>query len=332
MANSEKHFPYFALPPETRNQIMEYVLIPGDVYIRPTNGARHVEQAPKPKPPSSRLRRFVNSMATLSRQLSGRARRVITHSMDLRPKRDFTAQQPGFQLLATCKQAYNEGHHMFYANNTFHLPPGPVNNIDGWYPNLQPKHQKIIRTICIDLSLADLTCGGMDAVECSAWSRRGGRPDNNDGQVWSFEAMYQLELRVWTKVLSLYCCTTPQNLPGFVGLERVIVQSSVGCCVLSSPFGSDESEWVSLKELINEMSRHYPVPCIRERMEEDEEMVGRARRSNGVKGLVDILKANVRSSTAMTASRFRTSRETGVLLFILRSCLVPIELHIHCAQ
>lgn len=255
MANSEKCFPYFALPPETRNQIMEYVLIPGDVYIRPTNGARHVEQAPKP--PSSRLRRFVNSMATLSRHLSGRARRVITHSMDLRPKRDFTAQQPGFQLLATCKQAYNEGHHMFYANNTFHLPPGPVNNIDGWYPNLQPKHQKIIRTICIDLSLADLTCGGMDAVECSAWSRRGGRPDNNDGQVWSFEAMYQLELRVWTKVLSLYCCTTPQNLPGFVGLERVIVQSSVGCCVLSSPFGSDESEWVSLKELINEMSRHF---------------------------------------------------------------------------
>ena len=255
MAISTNYFPYFDLPPETRNQIMEYVLSPGDVYIRPKNGARHVEQAPKS--PSSRIRRFVNSITTLSRHLSGRARRVITHGMDSRLKWDFTTQQPGFQLLATCKQAYNEGHHMFYAMNTFHLPPGPVNFIDGWYPNLQPKHQKMIRTICIDLSLEDLTCGGMDAVERSAWSRRGGRPDNNDGHVWSFEAMYQLEVGVWTKVLSLDRCTTPQNLRGFVDLEKVIVQSSVGCCVLSSPFGSDMVEWESLKELIKEMSRHF---------------------------------------------------------------------------
>ena len=255
MAISGNYFPYFALPPETRNQIMEYVLHPGDVYIRPTNGSRHNEQALKS--PSSRFRRFVNSMTTFSRHLSGKARRVTTHSTDLRLKRGFTTQQPGFQLLATCKQAYNEGHRMFYAMNTFHLPPGPVNNIDGWYPNLQPKHQKMIRTICIDLNLADLTCGGMDAVERSAGSRRGGRPDNNDGHLWSYEAIYQLELRVWTKVLSLYCCTTAQNLRGFVELERVIVQSSVGCCVLKSPFGSDENEWVSLKELIKEMSRHF---------------------------------------------------------------------------
>ena len=255
MAISGHYFPYFALPPETRNQIMEYVLHPGDVYIRPTNGARHLEQAPKSA--SSRLRRFVNSMTTLSRHLSGRSRRVITHRADVRLKRDFTTEQPGFQFLATCKQAYNEGHHMFYAMNTFHLPLGPVNIIDGWYPNLQPKHQKMIRTICIDLNLADLTCGGMDAVERSARSRQGGRPDNNDGHFWSIEAMYQLELRVWTKILILNCCTTAQNLRGFVELESIIVQNSVGCCVLKLPFGSNENEWVSLKELIKEMSRHF---------------------------------------------------------------------------
>ena len=232
---------------------MEYVLIPGDVYIRPAQRISHT-QKPK-KSPFFRLKRVVNAIVSLSRHLSGQPQRLVTD--DIRPKGQFTVQQPGFQLLATCKQAYNDGHYMFYAMNTFHWPPGPVSNSDGWYANLQPEHRKMIRTICIDLDLVDLMCGGMDAVELFAGRRPGGRPHDYDGNAWSYEAMYQLALRLWTQILGLYCCATPQTLRGFVGLEKVIVQSSIGRCVLSSRLGSDENEWESLTELVAAGSRHF---------------------------------------------------------------------------
>ena len=232
---------------------MEYALIPGDVYIRSAKRTSHAQQ-PK-KSPSSRLKRIVSAMATLSRQLSCQPQRLVTD--DVRLKEQFTIQQPGFQLLATCKQAYNDGHYMFYTMNTFHWPPGPVSDTDGWYANLQPEHRKLIKTICIDLDLVDLMCGGMDTVEDYAGRRYGGRPDDYDGNAWSLEAMSQLAVRVWTQILGLYCCATPQNLRGFVGLEKVIVQSSIGRCVLSSQLGNDENEWESLKELVTAVSHHF---------------------------------------------------------------------------
>ncbi len=226
---------------------MEYVLIPGDVYIRPT-------QKPK-KSPFSRLKRGVNAIVSLSRHLSGQFQRLVTD--DVRLNGQFTIQQPGFQLLATCKQVYNDGHYMFYAMNTFHWPSGPVSNSDGWYANLQPEHRKMIKTICIDLDPVDLMCVGMGAVEYSAGRRPGGRPNDYDGNAWSYEAMYQLALRLWSQIVGLYCCATPQNLRGFVGLEKVVVQSSIGRCVLSSRLGSDENEWESLTELVTAVCRRF---------------------------------------------------------------------------
>ncbi len=235
MAASRNRFRYFALPAEIRNQIMEYVLIPGDVYIRPAKRTSHTQQ-PK-KSPFSRLKRGVNAIVSLSRHLSGQFQRLVTD--DVRLKGQFTI------------------HYMFYAMNTFHWPPGPVSNSDDWYANLQPEHRKMIKTICIDLDLVDLMCVGMDAVEYSAGRRPGGRPNDYDGNAWSYEAMHQLALRLWTQIVGLYCCATPQNLRGFVGLEKVIVQSSIGRCVLSSRLGSDENEWESLTELVTAVCRRF---------------------------------------------------------------------------
>lgn len=233
---------------------MEYVLIPGDVYVRPANRNRHAQHTCKS--PSSRPKRLVNALATVFRHLSGRPKRLV---MDTSVKRQSALQQPGFQLLATCKQAYNDGRYMFYSMNTFHWPPGPVNCTDGWYANLQPEHRKMIRTICIDLDFVDLMYGGTHAIEASARRHHGGQPGDYDGNAWSIEAMFQLELRMWAQILSLYCRAIPYNLRGFNGLERVIVQSSIGRCVMNSPLGTNANEWESLKELVTAVSTHFEI-------------------------------------------------------------------------
>ena len=241
MVTPRNHFRYFALPAEIRNQIMEYILIPGDIYIRPE----------KRKSRFSQLERYLTAMATRSRHLSGKLQRFVTGtSLD----KQCTIQQSDFHLLATCKQAYNDGHYMFYAMNTFHLPPGPVENKDHWFAHLRPEHQKMIKTIRIDLKLAELTYGDLDAVEVSLRYLRGGRPDNYDGNAWSREAILWFELRMWTKIVCLYYYSTPQNLGG---LERVIVQSHVGCCELSSRLAIDEKEWRSLRKLISAVSQYF---------------------------------------------------------------------------
>lgn len=231
---------------------MEYVLIPGDVYIRSARKTRHAEEPWKS--PSSRLKRSVTAMVTFSRHLLGKRLRRVTKSS---PDGRLTLERPGFQLLATCKQAYNDGHYMFYAMNIFHLPPGPVNSINGWFANLRPEHQRLIKTICIDIDLVELTYGGLEAVEIFARDSRGRRPNNYDGNAWSYEALYRLNLRVWAKVLGLYCCITPQNPGRFEGLERVIFQSPIDCYVLNMQLGVDEDEWVSLIEPIAAMSQSF---------------------------------------------------------------------------
>ena len=114
----------------------------------------------------------------------------------------------------------------------------------------------MIKTICIDLNLVSLTYGDMEAVEASARRGRGGRPGNHDGNVWSYEAVYQLERRVRSKILSLYCCDVPGNLRGFVGLERVIFQSSIGRCVLDPQLQNDETESEFLVDFVTAVSYH----------------------------------------------------------------------------
>ena len=237
-----------------QNQIMEHILVPGDVYVRP--GKRTLYAQRTQQSPFSRFKRFLGAMTHLSLHSSGQPHPFIISTTDVSLEGQFTLQQRGFQLLATCKQAYNEGRYMFYTMNTFHWPPGPVNITDGWNVNLQPEHQKMIKNVCIDLNLVSLTYGDMEAVEASARRGHGGQPGNHDGNFWSYEAVYQLERRVWSKILSLYCCDVPGNLRGFVGLERMIFQSSIGRCVLNSQLKNDETEWESLVDFITAVSNH----------------------------------------------------------------------------
>ena len=186
---------------------MEYVLVPGDVYIRPANRKSHAQQPSKP--PFAISKRFVNTLAAIVRHLLGRPKRLVT---DTSLKEQDILQRNGFQLLATCKQAYNEGHYMFYAMNTFHWPPSAIESTNCWYANLQPEHRKMIRTFHVQLDYVDLMYGAMNAVEVLAKHGRGSQPDDYDGNAWGYDAMFKFETRMWVLVTGLYFRDTPQNL------------------------------------------------------------------------------------------------------------------------
>ena len=132
------------LPPEIRNQIMEYVLAPGDIYL-------------PAKPPSvvSKARRTLraadNVEAVVKRIHYPYLYEVVQMYQALQPTKY------GCQVLATCKQLYCEGYRIFYERNTFHLAPGPLSASSQYFDNLQAHHRALIKHVAIDTSILDLT-------------------------------------------------------------------------------------------------------------------------------------------------------------------------------
>lgn len=143
MATPTQVFPYTSLPAEIRNAIMEYALIPGDVYPSPK----------EPKPTSTHSSRkllravFKRPPPTFKTKTGGADHPVAAT----------TPKQPGFHLLTTCKEAYQDGHYMFYTLNTFHLPAGSARDADTWLTHLPPHHRSLIKSAALTFSLADLT-------------------------------------------------------------------------------------------------------------------------------------------------------------------------------
>ena len=84
---------------------------------------------------------------------------TATRSQDTAARVDFRL---GVQLIATCKQAYAEGHGLFYSNNTFHLPPKMPFL---WPEQLQAKHKAMIKRISITIGLVELTPSMLNQVE-----------------------------------------------------------------------------------------------------------------------------------------------------------------------
>ena len=161
MATSSQRIGYLSLPAEIRIQIMEYILMPGHIKYRKPSSPVAFKEARDSK----------SSWETLATVL-----RVL-----LKPRTDllcsivkgtivglvapfFQAEaksKPRFnhcpQLLATCRQVYNEGRHMFYEINVFHLPPGGLEDTIEWYHNLQPDNRALIKHVQIIMSTVDLT-------------------------------------------------------------------------------------------------------------------------------------------------------------------------------
>ena len=141
MAPHAEVFRYTSLPAEIRNTIMEYALVPGDVYPCPK------EPKPTSTNPSRKLLRavFKRPSATFKTKVGD-----IDHQVA-------TTKQPGPHLLTTCKKAYQDGHYMFYTMNTFHLPAGSAHDAEIWLNHLKPDDRSMIKRAGVTFSLADLT-------------------------------------------------------------------------------------------------------------------------------------------------------------------------------
>ena len=124
---------YKSLPGEVRNKIMALVLCPGIIYLRA-----------KPT----------------------RQNNFTTYSNDPHLARDGSPlPPPGVQLLATCRQVYNEGRGMYYAGNVFDLPPGPVAVTRELLAKIRPENLALMRHFRIRLSLLDLTPPVMEQLQ-----------------------------------------------------------------------------------------------------------------------------------------------------------------------
>ena len=154
-----KRISYLSLPAKIRRQIMSYVLVPGEVHIRPTK--EHGVKAA--------FKCFWNALQRYGEGQQGDAR---------------LPSLPGFQILATCKMFYGQYHELFYTANIFFLPPGPLDEtLKHIFNKLQPEHVNMISRVGVTLGLQDLTPGGFDQVQNSmsrdrgnqsSWSQAGG--------------------------------------------------------------------------------------------------------------------------------------------------------------
>lgn len=62
----------------------------------------------------------------------------------------------GVQILATCQQAYEDGHQVYYSKNIFHLPRGPVVFSENIFRLYKTKHLAMICHMAVTLTLDDL--------------------------------------------------------------------------------------------------------------------------------------------------------------------------------
>ncbi|CAF9943775.1 MAG: hypothetical protein ALECFALPRED_001233 [Alectoria fallacina] len=194
---------YFSLPLEIRNMIMELVLVPGQVFVGDYN---HIKRDHK----SSVLQGTLYRMIKTDSKHSGR---------DSKSTR--VRHPPGFQLLATCKQACAEGHAVFYTSNVFFMAPGPLENTHRCLKALKPQLRAMIRKVGITMSLIDLTPSVFEQVHHEMRVRYGNnivvRPSLVQGTRWS--ELVEKQLRdIWKEKLD-YILTHFRN----VKLLRIVV-------------------------------------------------------------------------------------------------------------
>ncbi len=223
---------YCALPAEIRNRIMRHALVPGQIHICPHTITKlntkylvmHRSVLPKPLYLIKTI--FLEKLSSLREWMHLNPSSPIIH---VRP----TVANIGCQLLATCRQAYGEGHHWFYSLNTFYIPRGPLTYTTEYFSNLQPNHITLITSIGIRFGLQDLTSKSLEAVD-----RRGKAlgldPHSRDGATtlqWTNLALRAVE-DIWKAKL--------RWIRNWTTLERVVLESRNGTLEL-------RGDWMQVK-------------------------------------------------------------------------------------
>ena len=133
-----------------------------------------------------------------------------TRSQDTAARVDFRL---GVQFIATCKQAYVEGHGLFYSTNTFHLPPKMPFL---WPERLQAKHKAMIKRISITIGLVELTTSMLNQVESNVLG------DMGNSIVWASRVLDVL-LEEWKAKM--------RYIAAWKSLEEIEVHS-FGCTIV----------------------------------------------------------------------------------------------------
>ncbi len=187
-------FRYFDLLGEIRNNIM-----------------RDVHPWMRARPVLQRQSRPSTIWKALSTFLCWLVMSLATYLMIVRrepkPRPILRAKWPGFQSLATCRQAYLEGHIIFYSDNAFHITPGPVNTLLAWRKGLQPQHRATIKSVCLNLTIADLTPLALREVDRmrQVWGeeRNFEEEDRSEYEHMAVVIGYYLRNQVWLPKLQL---------------------------------------------------------------------------------------------------------------------------------
>ena len=111
---------YLPFPPELRRKILSLALTGGHVYLRSSFSSQKLSHKPTLVNPTFK-------------------------------------STPAVHLLATCRQAYDEGHVMFYSENVFHLPLGRFEEVLKVLAKIEPEHLALMKHVVLRLSLLDLT-------------------------------------------------------------------------------------------------------------------------------------------------------------------------------
>ena len=126
-----------------------------------TRSKSGIRQTTTCKQACSRIRNKIRGYALKPEDIhpSRPASETSTDKIETTPR---TGSRADIQLLVTCKQAYNEGHELFYSSNTFHLPPVETFS---WSDRLAPKYKAMIKRISITIGLVELTPAMLTDIE-----------------------------------------------------------------------------------------------------------------------------------------------------------------------
>ena len=201
---------YLSLPPEIRGQILEQVMI--TKWVWPCRGQKAQEdwqqdfeivvtalrQAWKnvlrsPFHLDMKLLALWEIMDSYSAIVNAECPAVCTTPLDLTP-----------QFLSVCRTAYEEGHAMFYSQNTFYLPHGPLSHTRDYFDKLRPENKRLIRKMVLEISLWDLDLTAFDDIEAQLRAKdvvKGQLPPDRSVKNWVPPIVYNI-ISTWRSKLA----------------------------------------------------------------------------------------------------------------------------------
>ena len=191
---SQAKFRFGDLPLELQLQILEFVILPGHIYLqiyikRWDYGCRTIERLYRTVAKASNIDdpipRWLQRLDRLHMRCSSKCSKQVCDKLK--------DQQPGFGLMAMGKFLYQKGHPVFYGQNTFHLSPGPLNLSTFYFSRIRPRHRSLIKSLAVTFTIADLIVEAFKEVEYHL------KQLMRDRNIKFFIEMSQQEqVRIWT--------------------------------------------------------------------------------------------------------------------------------------